>query len=175
MEPRRQDWNFVIFLFQWCKGPKATRIFNKKCEWKNSLRNICSGNYGQRWFQMLSALFSVNTFPQSFNEEEHYYLFWFKMLPTECIFLLFTVHTKQWVHLFCCNQSHINQHKLRSEQSFLLLTQANLSLYLVSARTSLKGWVSSRIWKVTQVRGFYSWNYEVIPQIKSPQKPNQLK
>lgn len=91
MEPRRWDWNFVIFLFQWCKELKTIRIFNKKCEEKNSLRNTCSGNYGKRWFQMLSALFYVNTCLQSFHEEERYYLFWFKALSTECIFLLFTV------------------------------------------------------------------------------------
>lgn len=45
-----------------------------------------------------------------------------------------------------------------------------LSLYLVSARTSLKGWVSSRILKAKDVRSFFSWNYEIIPQLQSPQK-----
>lgn len=94
------------FLFQWCKRLKATRIFNKNCEEKNSLWNICSEIYGQRWFQMLSALFSVYIFSQSFHEEECHYLFWFKKLSNECILFLFTVQSKQWVHLFCCNQSY---------------------------------------------------------------------
>lgn len=106
----------LSFFFKSCKRPKAARIFNKTCKQKNSLRNTCSENYGQRWFQMFSALFSVNIFLQSFHEE-HYYLFWFKILSTERVFLLFTAQSKQRVHLFCCNQSQINQQKLGSEQS----------------------------------------------------------
>lgn len=113
------------------RGWRKPRYLIKKCEEKNSLRNICSGNYRQRWFQILSALSSVNTFSQSFHEGEGHYLLWFKTLSTECIFLLFTLQSKQPVHLFCCNQSHINQHKLKNEQSSQLLTQTN-SLCILS-------------------------------------------
>lgn len=157
------------FLFQWCKGPKATRIFNKKCEEKNSSRNICSGNYGQRWFQMLSTLFSVNIFTQSFHEEDWHYLFWFKTLSTEWISLVHS--TVKAVSPSILLQAVTYKSAQTRERAILSAAYTDkLSLYLVFVRASLKGWVSSRVQNVTQVRGFFSTNYEVISQIESPQK-----
>lgn len=85
-----------------------------------------------------SALVSVNTFPQSFHEK-HYYLFSFKTLSTECVSLMFIEQSKQRVHLFCCNESHINQQKLGSERYSLLLTQANPPSTLTLQELLLRG------------------------------------
>lgn len=115
-----------------------------------------------------SALVSVNTFPQSFHEKS-YYLFWFKTLSVECVSLMLIEQSKQWVHLFCCNELHINQQKLGSERCSLLLIQADPPSTLTLQELLLRGEFLC-ILKAKLSQGFLHWKMMKKHPTLSPHK-----